>query len=210
MNRLQQRILAAQEPDSNPNATRGLVYSSPAKPSTRASGRGTSGRGTTSRETSRRERSGKRTSAIGTLGRLLPPADSPSSCCSISTSEVFPAAPTSRRVGTTGRGFWGVRSPKNCSPLRVWVSGVRGHGGGSGVCGHGAGTVGCGHAVCSPITWPSSRCTVGLSSTMVSSSSADVWNISPRPIVQGSLPSSSTLSSSSSSFSLSSSSSSYS
>ena len=84
MNRLQHRKLTRQEHDSNTNATRGLVHSSPTEPSGRASGRGTSGRGTSGR---------------GRSGRLSPPADSPSSCCSTSTSEVFPAASASRRVG---------------------------------------------------------------------------------------------------------------
>jgi hypothetical protein len=49
----------------------------------------------------------------------LPAADSLSSCCSTLTSEVFPATIASRRVGTTGRGFCGVTSPKNSNPLRV-------------------------------------------------------------------------------------------
>jgi len=68
-------------------------------------------------------------------GRLSPPANSPSSCCSTLTSEVFPAASASCRVSAAARGFGGITSPKNSSLLRVWVSGVQGRGRGSGVSG---------------------------------------------------------------------------
>ena len=111
LSRLPQTKLTRQEPDSNPNASRGLIYCSPTEPSRRASGRGTSGRGTSGRgtsgrgisgrgisgrRTSARGTSGRGTSGMGTSGRLSPPPDSPSSYCSTSTSEVFLAASASR------------------------------------------------------------------------------------------------------------------
>jgi len=92
MNRLLQTKLTRQQPDSNPNATRGLVDSSPTEPSGHASGRVTSRKGTSGGGTSGRGTTGRGTSRRGTSGRLSPPAYWPSSCCSTSTSEVFPAA----------------------------------------------------------------------------------------------------------------------
>jgi hypothetical protein len=128
MNSLEQRKLRRQEQDCNPEAKRGLVHSSPTNQSGRASGRGTlgrgtsrrgtsgkgtfgrgtSGRGTSGRGKSGRGKSGRGTSGRGTSwrgisGRLSPAPDSPSSYCSTSPSEVFPAASASRRVGAAGR-----------------------------------------------------------------------------------------------------------
>jgi hypothetical protein len=156
--------LTGQEPDSNPNTTRGLVHSSPTEPSAcgswrgisgrGTSGRGTSGRGTSGRGTpgkgtsgrgiSGRGTSGRGTSGRGKSGRLLPPADSPSSYRFTLISEVFPTASISRSVGATRQGFCSVTRPICCSLLRVGVSGVRGRGEGSRVCGRGAGAGGCG------------------------------------------------------------------
>ena len=176
MNGLKQRELQRQVPDSHPNATRGLVHSLPTPPSGRASGRrssvkGTSRRGTSGRGISGRGASGRGTSGRGTcsrgtprrgtMGRLLPPANLPSSCYSTSTSEVFPAAPASGRVDATGRHFCGVTTPENSSTLMVWVSAVCGRGEGSGVCGRGAGARGYGSGVCSRISWPCAGSMVG-------------------------------------------------
>jgi len=183
MNRLQQRKLQRREPDPNPNAMRGQVICSPTEPSGRSSCRGTSGRATLGRGTLGRGTSGRRTSGI-----LSPPAHFPSSCCSTSTSDMFPPDSGSCRVRAPGRCFCGGTRPKNSSPLRVWVSGVRGRGRGSGVCSRGAGAGGCGRGVCSRISWPCSGSTVGWSSTMVSALSAGGFTISPWPIVWGSLP----------------------
>jgi hypothetical protein len=83
------------------------------------SGRGTSGRGTSGRGTFGRGTCGRGTSVRGTSGRLSPPADSPSSYCSTSTSEEFLAASAARRVGVAVRGFRCVICPKNSSPRRV-------------------------------------------------------------------------------------------
>jgi len=133
-----------QEPNTNPNATTiacsatgGLVYSLLTEPSGPASGRVKLGRGTSGRCTSRRGPSERGTLGRRTLERLSPPADSISSCRFTSSSELFPAAPASPKVSTAGLGLCDVTSPKCCSPLRGWVSGVRGRGWGSGVCGHG-------------------------------------------------------------------------
>jgi len=98
-NRLEQRKRTWQEPDPNLNpatiaasAMPGLVRSSPTEPSGCASQKGTLGRGIS--------------------GRLSPPADSLSSFLSTSACEVFTASSSSRRVGTSGQGFYAVRSPK--------------------------------------------------------------------------------------------------
>jgi len=71
INRLEQRKRTGKEPDPDlkattivSSATRGPVHSLPPELSTSVSGMGTSGRGMSER---------------GTLGRLSPPADSPSS-----------------------------------------------------------------------------------------------------------------------------------
>ena len=96
------------------SATRGLVYSSATEQSGCASGRGTPAIGTSGGGTS-----GKWTSGSGTLGWLAPPANSPSSCCWTSISEMFPAAPASHRVGAAGRGCCGVTSHENSSRLSV-------------------------------------------------------------------------------------------
>jgi len=113
MNRLQQKKLTRQEPDPTPNATTiassatlGLIHSSPTEPSGRASEKQTLGRGIQGSGTLV---SG--TSWSGTLGRLSPPADSPSSCWSILTSEVFPGASASIRVCAAARGFCGLTRP---------------------------------------------------------------------------------------------------
>jgi hypothetical protein len=136
MNRLQQRKLRRQEPDSNPNArllckarTGSLLSYQAFRARFRkeTSGRGTLGRGALGRGTLRKWTLGKGTSRRGPLGSPSSPADSRSSCCSTSTSEVFPAASASRRVGAAVRGICGVTSPKNSSPVRVLVSGVHGH-----------------------------------------------------------------------------------
>jgi len=114
MNRLQQRKLTRQERDSNPNACllgnartgslladRGIrVCLRERDIRERESGRGTSGRGT----------SGRETSARGPSARPSSPADLPRSCCSTSTSEGFPAASASRRVGAAGRDITGLTS----------------------------------------------------------------------------------------------------
>jgi hypothetical protein len=62
---------------------------------------------------------GAGTSGGWTVGRLSTHVDSPSSCCSTSTSKMLLAALASRRVGAAGRGFCCVTSPQNSSPLRV-------------------------------------------------------------------------------------------
>jgi len=140
-------------------ATRGLVHSPPTGPSGDASGKGLSGRRTS--------------------GSLSPPADSPNSCWSASTSTVFPAAWASSSVGTTGWCFCGVTSPKNSSTTRGCVPRVHGHGQASGVCSHGAVARGCGHGVCSRISLCCSGSVIGCSSTMVSLPSPSVFTISP-------------------------------
>ena len=42
---------------------------------------------------------------------LLPPSDSPSSCCSTLTSELCPAPTAPHRVGAVGRGSGAITSP---------------------------------------------------------------------------------------------------
>jgi len=105
-------------------AKRNLVHSSPTELSGRASGRGTSGRGTLGRGTLGRETSRSGTSRREPSGRPLPPADSPSSCCSTSTSKLSPAASASRRVGATGRGLAAslvlAAVPGFPAAVRVW------------------------------------------------------------------------------------------
>jgi len=109
INRLQCRIIISQEPDPKPNRTTittsamgQLVHSSPRLPSVHVSRR-------------------------RTLGRLLPPLNSPSTCWFTSTFKVFPTASGSRRVGTARRHFCGIRSLHNSSTLRVRVSAIRVH-----------------------------------------------------------------------------------
>jgi len=186
INRLEQRNWTRQEPDPTPitttiasSAMRGVAHSSPIKPSRVATENGALGRGTS--------------------GSLSQPADWPISCWSTSTSKVFLAASASCRVRTAGRGFYSVTSPKCSSQPRGWVHGVRSGWQGSGVCGREACAGGCGHGICLRISSPCSGRTIGWLSTMVSTSSADEFTISPWPIVRCSLPSSSSLSSSSSS-----------
>jgi len=152
MNRFQQRNLRRQEPDPNTNATtiasgiRGLVHSSPTTTSERPSATGTLGSGELGGGTSGRE-----TSGTGTSASLSPHADSLSSCRSLLTSAVFPAASASRIVGATWRGVCGLTIPKNLYPLTGWVSGCCGRRPASRVCGRGAGGGGCGSEVCSHI-----------------------------------------------------------
>ena len=154
---------------------RRLVQSLPTEPSGHSServtsGRGTCGRGTLGRGSLAKGTSGGGTSGRGTLVRLSPPADSSSSCCSTSTSDEFPAASAFRCVGFAGRGIGGVRCPKKCSLMSVWVSGVcgrgrcpgvQGHGAGPGAFGRGAGAGGSGRGVCTCISWPCSGSKIG-------------------------------------------------
>jgi len=143
INKLEQWKQTRQKPDPNPNtrtivssATRRQVHSSPTKPSRRTSGRGTS-------------------------GSLSQPTNAPSSCWLTSRSEVYLSASASHRVGTTGRGFCGVETPRNSRPPSGSVYGVRGHEQGSSVCGRGAGIGGCGRRVNLCISWPWSGSIIG-------------------------------------------------
>jgi len=104
MTRFDQRKWTRHKPNPNPNATtitssatRGPVHSLPTELSRSASQRGTSGRGMS--------------------GTLSPPTNLLSCCWSTSTSEVFPAASASRRLGTARKGLCSVTRPESCRPL---------------------------------------------------------------------------------------------
>jgi len=149
-----------QEADAHQNlttiassATQGQVHSSQSKPSGRATEQDTS-------------------------GRLSPPAGSLSSCCSTSTSKVFPGSSASHRVGTVGQGFCDVTSPNTYGPLREWVSGVHGCGWDSGDSSCGADTGGCGCEVCSCFSCPGSDGTIGWLSTVVSTCQPGFYHFS--------------------------------
>jgi len=151
--RLEQSKWSSQEPDPNTNATtiaspatRGLIHSLPTEPSGHALRSETSGWGTSGR---------------GTLQRMSPPADSPISCWSTSTSQVFPAATACHRICTARRGFCSVSCQKSSNLLSGWVSAIWNHGRDSGVCCPETDAGGWSHRVCSHISLPCSNTTTG-------------------------------------------------
>jgi hypothetical protein len=118
-----QRKLTRQQPDSNPNArllcnarTGSLLAYQAIRPYLRA--RAKRERDIGERDIGERDIP-ERDIRERASARPSPPNDSPSSCCSTSTAEVFLAASASRSIDAAGQSFCGVTSPKNSSPLRI-------------------------------------------------------------------------------------------